>query len=743
MRPFVIIVCLVVVLSLFIGSPNAPATQASSLQLAESKVIAFSPVTFTTPGKVNTLIPLSDGSVLAGGQFVAVSGQPAPRSLAKILSNGTLDTSFQFDTNLQVTELYAAALQSDGKIVIAGIIRMLPSPFNYRLLRLNADGSLDESFQIVSTLNNTVRSVMMDGDKIVIGGNFTAPTTNIARLNADGAVDLTFSNVGTGPGGTVYALARQSNGKYILAGDFGLARLNNDGSRDSTFLPDGGGTARTEVAVLADDSVLAGSENPCYGNVFAWYTAQGDTKELPKQDPNLLAGITTFLPLPDGGFLIGGWYSYLCINSSPTEHNGEVWRFTANGDYLTMSSFGNEADVFALAQRNDGKVVVGGQGRPDDADQVGVFDGMALLDLANDGLDQVPSFHPLIGDEAEIYSLSSYPDGKLLVAGNFSHANGQPVFGLARLLANRTLDSGFHPFAEEPGGWSQAALALPDGRALAGFSHFSLYLVEQDGSLTDLSAYNDYDRVSALAMQADGKVLVGSDFGLGVRRLKADLTDVDPTFTGGDAYGSVYDLAVQGTQIYVAGDFTKYNNQSVHGLVRLNESGGIDDTFTPPQFLDDVSNPGELYKVIPLTDGSVLVGGYFDLVDGEAHSSLVRLNSDGSLDTSFTSPDSFRKVKSMCVQSSDGSIWVGGWAEDFFLSPQVQHFSANGALDSTIENNYLSAHGDDGSVNALLCNPDGLSWAGGRFSLIDNQPFYALAHFFSVKARIFLPIVVK
>ena len=66
---------------------------------------------------------------------------------------------------------------------------------------------------------------------------------------------------------------------------------------------------------------------------------------------------------------------------------------TLDGNYQTMTSFGSEADMLALALRSDGVGMVGGQGHPEWTSDVGLFDGLALLDLAYDGLERslVPS----------------------------------------------------------------------------------------------------------------------------------------------------------------------------------------------------------------------------------------------------------------------------------------------------------------------------------------------------------------
>ncbi|MFO7622963.1 MAG: delta-60 repeat domain-containing protein, partial [Anaerolineales bacterium] len=518
----------------------------------------------------------------------------------------------------------------------------------------------------------------------------------------------------------------------------GVARLNTSGSLDTAFAT-GGFRPSRRVAVLNDNSVVVGGQNICGNQLFAWYTAEGVLKPALDPNPDSFESITALLPLPDGGFLIGGWYSYLCFNNSPVEHEGQVWRYAADGSYRTLASFGNEADVLALALRSDGKVMLGGQGRPKTAADVAVFDGLALLDLSNAGLEKVSAFNPVVGDEADIYSLNRYADGRLLVAGNFSHVNGSPRFGLARLLANGNLDPSFQPFADQPGGWSMAALALPDGRAVAGFGDSGLFLIGGNGALTDLSAFNDYDRVSALAYQA-GKVLVGSDFGLGVRRLKADFTGQDETFVAGNAYGAVRALAVQAdNKILVAGNFTQYNSAAAPGLVRLNSNGGLDGGFVPPIFMLSEYVTAEIYALAPLPAGEVLVGGNFTTVDGADHPALVRLDSSGALDNAFSPPSSFHIVYAICVQD-DESIWAGGMDASFFRHPLVLHLAEDGQVDTAFTDAFLSAH-DEGFVSAILCNSDGLSWAGGSFSFIDGRPFYSLARYFLLRAELFIPFI--
>src|SRR5207302_5339943 len=145
-----------------------------------------------------------------------------------------------------------------------------------RMACLNTDGSLNTSFDPGSGASGTfdfVQSIALQVDgKMVIGGQFTSFTgtaiQNVARLNADGSIDPSF-NPGTGPNFSVNALAVQSDGKIVIGGGFsnvngtarqGIARLNADGSLDTSFDP-GSGTdfnSASAVVLQTDGKILVG-----------------------------------------------------------------------------------------------------------------------------------------------------------------------------------------------------------------------------------------------------------------------------------------------------------------------------------------------------------------------------------------------------------------------------------------------------------------------------------------------------
>src|SRR5688572_28515678 len=118
--------------------------------------------------------------------------------------------------------VWTVALQPDGKTVFGGVFTGLGggtgNTLRNHIGRLNADGTVDAAFNPGANGDVYAIAVQPDG-KIVVGGNFTSVgggtglTTqrqHIARFNYDGSVDTLFN---PGANLNVYALAVQPDGK--------------------------------------------------------------------------------------------------------------------------------------------------------------------------------------------------------------------------------------------------------------------------------------------------------------------------------------------------------------------------------------------------------------------------------------------------------------------------------------------------------------------------------------------------
>ena len=196
-------------------------------------------------------------------------------------------------------------------------------------------------------------------------------------------------------------------------------------------------------------------------------------------------------------------------------------------------------------------------------------------------------FDPGAGANDRVQAVTVQPDGKVLIGGDFTTVNGTARNRIARLNDDGTLDSGFDP--------GTGANAL----------------------------------VYAVAIQADGKVLIGGEFTTvsgtsrnAIARLNGDGT-LDTGFDpGAGANDWVKDVAVQPDgKVLIGGDFTTVNGTGRNRIARLNGDGTLDTGFDP--------GAGANYWVSAVAiqaDGKVLIGGGFDTVDGTARKRIARLN---------------------------------------------------------------------------------------------------------------------
>ena len=164
--------------------------------------------------------------------------------MARLNSDGTLDTSFNSEGTGAGTVVNGVAVQPDGKILIVGNFTSYNGTTRNRVARLNSDGTLDTSFNPGTGAGAVVNAVVVQDDgKVIIGGDFVSVNgvarVRVARLNTDGSVDTSYGST-VGASAVVNALALQSDGKLIIGGSFAsynglprnrIARLSKDGQR--------------------------------------------------------------------------------------------------------------------------------------------------------------------------------------------------------------------------------------------------------------------------------------------------------------------------------------------------------------------------------------------------------------------------------------------------------------------------------------------------------------------------------
>jgi uncharacterized delta-60 repeat protein len=688
-----------------------------------------------------------DGKIVIAGGFTSVDGVARSR-IARLNSDGSVDPSFDPGEGPD-DWVHKFAIQSDGKIVIVGGFTNVNSLSRNRVARLNADGTLDESFNPGTGANNWTYEVAQQPDgKILIAGGFTSYNGSarnyIVRLNADGSLDNSFS-IGTGANNYVYSLVLQPDGKVVIAGFF------------TTYA----GTARTRIARLNTNGTLDTTFSPGLGANDAIYDVER---------------------VPSGGFLIGGLFGAYGGTTRT-----RVAKLTATGalDTSFVPGTGANDSVHDVVLQPDGKVLLGGD--------FTTFNGTARSKLArlnaNGSLDG--TFDVGTGANAYVYAIDLQPDGAVLFAGDFTHYDDTARLGYARLLGDAcsadadgdgTADCSdgcpSDPSKIAPGicgcgivdtdtdgdgaadcndgcpldplktalgacgcgvadtdSDGDSTLDCNDGcpsdpfKIAAGQCGCGYPDTDTDGDGTadclesgalDLSfGVHPYDSfvsapgaIRAAVRLSDGKFLVGGEFGA-IRLTHAGMRDA--SFYSGtfnlatNGLPGVHAIAIQADgKIVLGGQFAGYSGVARPDLVRLNSDGTLDSSFIPAANV--VRN---IYAVVTQADGKLLVGGATVSSGGAFTNRVIRLNVDGSLDASFiASSGANGSVYAIAVQP-DGKILIGGEFTAYAGVPinRMARLNSDGSLDSA----FNVGTGAGGAVLAIALQPDGKVLLGGSF----------------------------
>ena len=470
----------------------------------------------------------ADGKVLIGGQFTSIDGA-GRNGVARLNADGGVDAGFNPGT-AATSKVNAVAIQADGKVLIGGFFTSVNGALRNGIARLNADGNVDLGFNPGTGTTNGVESVAVQGDgKVLIGGRFVTVDTvggnSFARLNPDGSRDETFINLATGTDYSVRALAMQGDGRVLIGGLFnsvngtlrnGIARLNADGSLDAGFNPGTGANTVASMVLQGDGKIMIGGGftrvNGTVRNYVARLNADGslDAGFNPGTGADSVVNVVAIQA--DGKALIGGFFTRV----NGTTRN-RIARLNADGSLDAGFSPGTGADakVNAIALQGDGKVLVGGQFTSID----GVGRNRVARLNADGSLDV--GFNPGSGADREIKAVAVQGDGKVIIAGAFTRVNGTVRNCVARLNADGSLDASFNPGTGPDEQVCSVGMQV-DGRVLIGgwFTRVNgtvrnrVARLNADGSLDEgFNPGTGADReVNAMAVQGDGKVLIGGFF---------------------------------------------------------------------------------------------------------------------------------------------------------------------------------------------------------------------------------------
>ncbi|MFO1200867.1 MAG: tandem-95 repeat protein [Burkholderiaceae bacterium] len=698
---------------------------------------------------------------------------------------------------------YDVVVQPDGKLVLAGF-SVNGSSFDFSAIRLNHDGSLDTTFDprgdtlgSITTYVETSAPVLLDPDVAILDVDLAAQSSyagaslTLARSTGPNVQDV-FSATG--------ALSALTEGAGLVCNGTPIGTVTHN-SGGSLVLSFGAGATQALVnAALRGIAYANTSDAPPASVVLAWTFSDGNTGVQGPGGPLTDSGTTTVLITPvndapvgsptavlppgtedqfvtltpaqllqglsdpdgdslsvtnltaqhgvvtanaDGSFKVVPWHDFagtMQLDYTVTDgHGGNLaatQAYTVNaaddaptfgqGDGVVLQPVGShDASGRSVLLQADGKLVVAGySGNGTDRDfGIERFNADGSLDASFGTGGKVVM--PLGTGDDDAYSVLQQTDGKLVVAGNVQ-AVGGGQFGVVRLSADGSLDTAFGTagvalLSPSPqGGELRSARLLPDGKLLIagsaitnGARDFIVMRLNVDGSVDAtfgpggkalVSVGTGDDEGYDVAVQSDGKVIVAglstsaSGYDISVIRLKADGTLDDALDgTGFGTLGKVTipvgTLASGATSVLVQPDGkivltgNQYDGTYRVAVVRLNANGTLDTTFdTDGKLTLEVGGTNDQsFDAVLQPDGKLLVGG-LSMQSGAFDFSVVRLTATGALDTSF---DNGGKVI-QAVGSGDDRGW------SMALQPDGRIVLAGESVD-----------GAHTSVGMLRLNPNG------------------------------------
>lgn len=668
--------------------------------------------TLTLPGydQVGDVLVLPDGKILTAGASFHLGENHI--SLTRYHPDGTLDTSFgiagknhTLDPHDVRTGITEAGLQSDGKIVVLGgtcgyyqhLVRYLP----------NGYPGESGSFPVNLDPQTCHRALAMDtNNKIVVAGQSLGVVPQkflVFRFNQSGSKDLTFGtnsvvHVDFGNAdASAWDVAMQADGKIVaagvaLAGDksFALARMHPNGSLDSSF-----GTA---------GKVLLDPPKSAYSPVVA---IQPDGKIL-------LAGSGVGGPKPD--------FYLFRLNPDGTRDS----TFSSDGE-ITITIFLGAVQVNDMAVSPDGSIYVS---------YLKNTGGHIVIRVLSDGTwDTFAGSGGFLEAATTDNLLAVQTDQKIVVAGT---ADGD--FGLARYLPDGTADPGFHNAGlvttdiGESGGFFKALALQTDGKIIAvgrndnyEFDGGSILArLNTDGGLDSsfnasgsLTSGNASEFGNAVALQPDGKIVVGTGYGnmygQGGGQLARFLPDGTPdsTFVSTSPYVAALALQPDG-KILTLGTEHSDTPPVYSRLVRHHADGSLDAAF---------GNQGQITtttcycdKLALQPDGKILVAG---TGDPDFSALLLRRHPDGALDQSFGAGGTvtwkvgnFSMAPWSLLVQPDGKILLG--VDSGNPGYAIARFQENGEPDNSFgTGGSVKIIGIINQLSAMALLPDGKILVGG------------------------------
>ncbi|NCT95594.1 MAG: hypothetical protein GXC72_14310 [Chitinophagaceae bacterium] len=605
----------------------------------------------SSSGIVNTILVMPDGKILVGGRYVNYNGQRS-FSLTRLNQDGTVDRGFQSGFVNGEEEVMSLAIHK-GRILVGGRFNKYSGAQRNGFVKITMSGSIDIGFNLGGEgmeFETTIRSIAVQPDeKIVLVGRITKyngnQIGNIVRLNENGWVDRKFflSRFNTT---TLYTTLIDEKGCIYVGGEFaqyhdvvrgGIIKLMPDGTPDKTAL---GTNIFSDVVVKSlvktDDGniIVAGRFSKLsYHLRRSIGIIDGDKGKIiasmfsPSWGFN--GPVEKIIPLADGKYLLAGMFT---LYNSRFVNNMMVVNEAGERDTNFLFPFYKYTlrSLSDVQVQRDGKILLAGELMDSD----NRF--FSLIRLKVDGTPDESFFTGGGFGRESVNAIQIQQDGKILVGGTFEKYDGVPVNGMVRLNVNGSIDNSFQPMLKTE---VKKMLLDQSGNILViGESRLNNEFVSNIIRYTPTGAYDKtfnplkagYSRadLSAIALQPDGKVLLGGLFAIA-------------------------------------------NNERYEGIIRVGNDGMPDNAFKLDK---QIAKCGARISVIkPLLDGKILVGfaekRYEYGKENMLAMSVIKLSAEGLVNGQYLTRFGFgtgqvnnrsAKIIADLAVTSDNKILVAG-----------------------------------------------------------------------------------
>lgn len=349
---------------------------------------------------------------------------------------------------------------------------------------------------------------------------------------------------------------------------------------------------------------------------------------------------------------------------------------------FTGYGFNDRVDISELDVLNSNKLYVGGNF----TDYNGVTRENITRIYTNGEIDYTFDSGTGFNVGGILYDIHQIGDGKIVVCGDFTEYRGVARKNICRINSDGTLDTSFvvgtgfqgvSPVVRTIGQQSNGKLIVGGVfTSYSGISCLNLCRLNTDGSFDPTFVGPVFSSttifsgtVETIVINSDDSIYIGcSNLGIsGSGRQNIFLLTSGGSLDSSSSFNTsgvgtnlpVFDiLKTQTNKLLVTGSFTNYNGSTNNRIIRLNSDGTKDTSFT------NTIGPNNLvYDVVEQTNGKYLICGFFSVYSGITSNGLIRLNSNGYIDNTFSAgtffPSSTESKVNICLDNSQ-SIYVGG-----------------------------------------------------------------------------------